>query len=310
MATIAQLTAEPWWNREIVTDELSWLGDELCRRTGRPADAAGDKGNTVHLRGSHRSQEWIKNSAYCTDRSYTVQSGLTAEQLRHVAGFDFTPGSAEAMIAQCKRLMAALKSGQLEEVREFYGNVDGDQVVDGWNNLADRAATSDSSHLWHWHISFDRRQVHNRALMERIVHIALGDPISTLEDDMAVGVFYTIVKGGPGYDGRIWYLPPGGAGRVYVSTVDVLGAMREATGATTVTVPSAAVLDLLAPLPVAVVPADLVARLDAILAAASNDGDVTVQMSPEALAEVTAIRDAVAAVPQATADLVHADLAD
>ena len=27
MATLAQLTAEPWWTREIVTLELDWLGD-------------------------------------------------------------------------------------------------------------------------------------------------------------------------------------------------------------------------------------------------------------------------------------------
>lgn len=175
MATLIQLRSEPYWDREIVTAELAWLGDEMCRRTGRPADAAGDKGNYLHLRGAHRSQEWIKHSAYCTDRYYTAQSGLTSEQTLVIAGFDFTPGSADAMIAQCKRLMAALKAGRLEEVREFYGNVDGDQVVDGWNNLANRAATSDSSHLWHWHLSFDRRQMHNRALMERIVNIALGD---------------------------------------------------------------------------------------------------------------------------------------
>lgn len=46
-------------------------------------------------------------------------------------------------------------------------------------------------------------------------------------------------------------------------------------------------------------PADLTARLDAILAAAKDDTDVTVQFSPEAMLELTAIRDAVAAVPAA-----------
>lgn len=35
MATYAQLQAESYWTREIVTDEIDWLGDELCRRTGR-----------------------------------------------------------------------------------------------------------------------------------------------------------------------------------------------------------------------------------------------------------------------------------
>lgn len=177
MPTLAQLQSEPYWSREIVTAELDWLGDELCRRTGRPRDAAGTKGDTHHLNGAHRSQEWILNSRWCTSRTYTVQSGLTATQLRHIAGFDFTPGTVAQMIAQCKRLMSAMKAGILEEVRELYGNVDGDKVVDGWDNLHNRAATSDSSHLWHWHLSIDRKHLTNKALMERIVAIALGEDI-------------------------------------------------------------------------------------------------------------------------------------
>lgn len=54
----------------------------------------------------------------------------------------------------------------------------------------------------------------------------------------------------------------------------------------------------------------LAGRLDAILAAAQDDGDTTVVLDPAALAELAAVREAVAAVPQATADIVHADLAD
>ncbi|HEU5107748.1 MAG TPA: hypothetical protein VFT95_04150 [Micromonosporaceae bacterium] len=174
MATLAQLESEPWWDREIVTVELDWLGDELCRRTGRPRVAAGTKGDRRHLRGSHRSQEWIKRSAFCSNRTYTVQGGLSPLQERYVAGFDFTPGSVEDMIAQSKRILAAMRAGRLNEVREFYGNVDGDQVVDGWDNVRDRAASSDSSHLWHWHAGIDRRYLTDKALMARIVAIALG----------------------------------------------------------------------------------------------------------------------------------------
>ena len=181
MATYAQLQAESWWGREVVTPEMDWLGDELCRRTKRPRGAAGTKGDNAHLKGSHRSQEWILKSRYCTSRTYTVQSGLTSAQARHVAGFDFTPGSDSQMIAQCKRIYAAMRAGQLDEVREFYGNVNGDRVVDGWDNVRDRTASSDSSHLWHWHLGIDRRHCANRSLMERIVAVALGDP---LEEDM------------------------------------------------------------------------------------------------------------------------------
>lgn len=184
---MSAFTDESWYRREIVTPELKWLGDELCQRTGRPADAAGDKGNEAHNSGSHRSQEWLKNSRFCDNRTYTVQSGLTADQARHIAGFDFTPGSAAQMVEQCQRLYSALKAGQLEEVREFYGNVDGDEVVDGWNNLENRNASSDSSHLWHWHLSFDRRRMTDQALMERVVAIVMGDAVVTFLAPCKVG---------------------------------------------------------------------------------------------------------------------------
>jgi len=180
MPTLAELQAERWWGREIVTPAMDWLGDVLCAHYDRPRVAAGTKGDQYHLRGSHRSQEWILRSAYCTNRIYTVQPGLSETQARWVAGFDFTPGSAEQMIAQCKRLNTALRLGTLEEVREFYGNVDGDRIVDGWNNVANRAATSDSSHLWHWHISIDRRLCDQTDVMRHIFAVVTGQPMSAV----------------------------------------------------------------------------------------------------------------------------------
>ncbi|AVT29881.1 hypothetical protein C6361_10680 [Plantactinospora sp. BC1] len=206
MPTYAQLQAESWWGREIVTPELDWLGDELCRRTRRPRGTFGVKGDNNHLRGAHRSQEWILKSRYCTSRTYTVQSGLTAVQQRHVAGVDFTPGSAGQMVAQCKRLYAALRAGQLEEVREFYGNVDGDKVVDGWDNVRNRAASSDSSHLWHWHLTLDRRHCADRRVMERILAIALGDPTEEDVDDATIDKIATRTKAKVLADGGIQQL--------------------------------------------------------------------------------------------------------
>ncbi len=187
MPTPAQLQAESYWGREIVTDEIDWLGDELCRRTNRPRVAFGSKGNTGHLRGAHRSQEWIKRSRYCTNRTYTVQSGLTADQERHVAGVDFTPGdwgtarNRALMVEQTGRLLAAMKAGQLDEVVELFGTTNG-RTVTGYNNRTNQAASSDSSHLDHWHLTIDRRHCRHRQLMERILAIALG--LDVEEDDM------------------------------------------------------------------------------------------------------------------------------
>lgn len=187
----ATLRAESYWNDEVITAELTWLGDEICRRTGQPRDAAGDKGNNKHLSGAHRSQEWIKNSKHCTNRTYTAIDGLTSEQMRHVAGFDFTPGvwgtpeNRALMVEQTSRLIAAMKAGLLDEVRQVFGTTDGD-TVDGWNNPSDQPAYANKTHLDHWHLTFDRRQMHNKALMQRIVDIALGDDVSA--DDVVVGM--------------------------------------------------------------------------------------------------------------------------
>jgi len=193
MATLLELQAETWWGREVVTSELTWLGDELCRRTSRPADAAGDKGNASHLNGGHRSQEWILNSRWCTNRTYTVQSGLSAEQLRHIAAFDFGPGvwgtaeNRRLMVVQTGRLIAAAKAGRLAGVRQIIGTLDGKTVI-GYDVATGRTFASDLSHLDHWHLTFDRRQMRNRALMERIVAIALGedDDVITAEDRLAM----------------------------------------------------------------------------------------------------------------------------
>lgn len=180
MASDAEIQAESWWHREIVTAELDWLGDELCRRTGRPRTAAGTKGNEAHLRGAHRSQEWILNSDFATSRQYTVQAGLTALQARHVAGFDFTPGewgtarNRALMVEQTKRLLAAMKAGRLDGVRELFGTTDGRSVT-GWNNVENRVVTADDSHLDHFHLSIDRRRCADKALMERLVAVVLGE---------------------------------------------------------------------------------------------------------------------------------------
>lgn len=184
MPTLLQLQAEPWWDREIITAELDWLGDELCRRTGAPAYSIGTKGNEVHLNGGHRSQEWILNSDWCTNTRYTVQTGLSGEQPRHIAALDRTPGSwgtAEnraRMVLETGRLIAAARAGKLVGVTQIQGTLDG-KTTYGQNFPSLNTTVPDDSHLDHWHLTFDRRYLHDAALMQRIVAVVLGE-----EDDM------------------------------------------------------------------------------------------------------------------------------
>jgi hypothetical protein len=190
MATLVQLQAEPWWSREIVTDQLSWLGRELCRRTGRPSSAWGDKGNEKHLSGGHRSQEWLRNSDYCTNRSYTVQSGLSAEELRHICAGDFTPSSwgtsenRKLMVMHTQNLFAAAIAGELTGLRQIFGTLDGVKPI-GLNVLTGTTTFPDDTHLDHLHLTFDRRYMRDAGLMSRIADL-IGDAVPT-EGERNVG---------------------------------------------------------------------------------------------------------------------------
>lgn len=182
MPTYTQLQAEKWWGREVVTPEFNWFFGQVATALGIPRGNVGAKGDNQHLNGAHRSQEWIANSRWCTNRTYTVQQGLTAEQARHLAGCDITPGSRDQMLAICRNLDREVRAGRLEEVREWYGNTNGDQRVDGWNNVANRVASSDSSHLWHLHLTFDRRRLRDMDVMRRVLAALLGTPTDTVTE--------------------------------------------------------------------------------------------------------------------------------
>lgn len=158
MATYAQLQAEPWWGREIDPPALRDLYVALRERYGLTAVEIGGKGDSNHLRGYHRSAEWIARSAYCVNRSYSVTEtpgNRAPGDPRWICGMDITVPRA-VLLPMCRRLDAAVRAGRLEKVVEWYGNTDGDQRVDGYDNIRNRIASSDSSHLWHLHVSLDR----------------------------------------------------------------------------------------------------------------------------------------------------------
>ncbi len=187
MPTIAQLQAEPWWSREIITVELHWLGDELCRRTGAPAYSIGTKGDENHLNGGHRSQEWIVNSGWCTNTRYTVQQGLTADQVRHIAALDRTPGAwgtaanRARMVVETSRLLTAARAGKLVGVTQIQGTINGTNTY-GQNFPSLITTIPSDSHLDHWHVTFDRRYLHDAALMRRIADVVtIGE-----DEDMAL----------------------------------------------------------------------------------------------------------------------------
>jgi hypothetical protein len=162
VATLLQLQSEPWWNQEFTAPTLAKLAANVRTAFHLPVDAVGTRGDTNHLRGYHRSAAWVRNSQFCTNQSYSVSETVgnrNPGDSNWVCALDIGGMSQEDLMTVCQRVDAGVRSGRFEKITEWYGNINGDQRVDGYDNIRNVLASSDSSHLVHLHLSFDRRRV-------------------------------------------------------------------------------------------------------------------------------------------------------
>lgn len=82
-----------------------------------------------------------------------------------------------------QRLLAAGQAGRDADprtvyMREFYGNIDTDSEVEGWDYARHGAATSDTSHLWHIHISIHRGYVTDPEMTRAVLSILKGETVA------------------------------------------------------------------------------------------------------------------------------------
>lgn len=157
MPSYEQLDDEAAWRAEFEPPALKALA------AGCRAHWAGCgvwiRGDNNHDSGYHRSRRWIKESRFCDNRTYSVSrtaGDRSGGDSNWACGFDLGNLPQSELLAACQRLDAAIRAGLLEKVNEWYGNINGDQRVDGYDNIANRLASSDSSHLFHLHMGFDR----------------------------------------------------------------------------------------------------------------------------------------------------------
>lgn len=206
MATLSQLQGEVWWNREYQPPSMATLCEQLRVHFGVSPNALGSKGDANHLYGYHRSRAWVVNSHWSAYGwgDYSVQAAADQDgDANWLCAVDFTPGNADTMIAMSQRLAAAVQAGRCPQLREWYGNVDGDQVVDGWDLLANRAATSDSSHLWHVHMSFLRARAGDDHANLFAILTGEDDMMSPEQDNILKAtdqrLWQSIILGNPSY---------------------------------------------------------------------------------------------------------------
>jgi hypothetical protein len=201
MPTYAELNQEKAYRDEYMTDAMEWACDEIARGLVIPRVNVGAKGDNKHLNGGHRSQRWILTSKWCTNRRYTVWDGLPEELMDALGAMDITPLSRDQMLLISRRIDRAMRDGLIEEVVAYYGNTDGDNRVDGWDNIRNALASSDSSHLWHVHLTFNRWAVAIWEVMQRLVAILLGRPLPTAEVELEEDMRYLAQHKGP--DGTV-----------------------------------------------------------------------------------------------------------
>lgn len=87
-----------------------------------------------------------------------------------------------------KRLMASGEDPddeRLNNLREFFGNTDADVKTEGWDyRYAEASTSSDNTHAWHIHISFDRWAANNRPTMDRLIAVLQGDDMAMSDAEM------------------------------------------------------------------------------------------------------------------------------
>jgi hypothetical protein len=79
------------------------------------------------------------------------------------------------------RLLASgrdARDPRLDSLREFFGNTDADREVEGWDFRHDKAVRSDSSHLWHIHISITRARVADPAMTRAVLSVLKGETVA------------------------------------------------------------------------------------------------------------------------------------
>jgi len=178
------ITDDPYFQRELVPEQLARLSAALRARWALASGATGIKGDEDHKRGYHRSREFNLYSPYCINRTYSVTETVgnrIGGDARWLAGMDISLPD-RLLLGACQRLDEAVRAGRLEKVTEWYGNKDGDTRVDGYDNIHNAIASSDSSHLWHMHISFDRGRVNEDH--SDLYAILTGDTDVITDDDV------------------------------------------------------------------------------------------------------------------------------
>lgn len=160
-----------------VTPEMDWLWQQLLAL--EPTTKLG--GVYANKPGYHN----IRNNLPSWDYSVCDQPPDGGGPGDKAAAIDWTfpdaqGGNYTRIAKYTKRLLASAQDPndpRLNGWREFYGQADDDSYVEGWDCRYGVPATSDSSHLWHIHISENRDQTTSKANKEALLSVLKGQSV-------------------------------------------------------------------------------------------------------------------------------------
>lgn len=177
------ITSETYWAREIVPAPLDSCFRACCDHFGTSPLGGGTKGNASHTYGRHRSYEWCRRSAFCTDRSYgtTDQRDKDGED-RHIRAFDVPLGRVQIRDVS-RRLNNAVRAGDAPMIAEWFGTFDNVNVV-GW--FEGEPSSSDDSHLSHVHVGLWTKYANDVAALNTVYEIMTGDTMAITSADAKV----------------------------------------------------------------------------------------------------------------------------
>lgn len=151
-------------------------------------------GILARKRGYHNSRDHLPSDDYSVGQFEVDRQGPDNES----GAIDWTFPDAQAgnyatISKYSKRLYAARNDAddsRTKYIREFFGQIDSDSTVEGWDYTKNRASTSDSSHLWHIHISIHRKYVNDPLAMRAILSILRGESLDTFKANTGRVVTY------------------------------------------------------------------------------------------------------------------------
>lgn len=163
---------------EYAPSSLKWLGQQVVKHVPS-ARMSGIVGDRAHTYGYHRARSQLASSDYSVRLAKDKQGDANA-----ASAIDISL-SASMMRTVTKRFMKVAKDKsdpRRAYFREFFGTLNG-KTVTGWDTSSNSATTSDSSHLWHVHVSVYRKYATSRTAAEALLSIFTGQDHGG-DDDM------------------------------------------------------------------------------------------------------------------------------